>query len=144
MCVHKGCRHVVRGMIDRCIAHHRVRVLFTSVIIVSVRNGLARRCMYASSAATAALRISRDSQKRRTRRKSSDSIVILSFFFIRSQITACPDERQENVTKKDRLGCRQDMKIKIEEEERSETSNKHAGVCFHCLSDERKQRERDR
>lgn len=23
LCVHKGCRHVVREMIDRCIAHHR-------------------------------------------------------------------------------------------------------------------------
>ncbi len=30
ICVHKGCRHVVRGMIDRCIAHHRVSTVHFS------------------------------------------------------------------------------------------------------------------
>lgn len=29
-CVHKGCRHVVREMIDRCVAHHRMSTVHFS------------------------------------------------------------------------------------------------------------------
>jgi hypothetical protein len=82
-----------------------VWVLFTSVIIVSVRNGFTRIYIYICASS---IWISRDSQicVEQKKKKSSNPIVI--FFSLRSQITDCPDDRRIDDL------CRQDMKIKIQ------------------------------
>ncbi len=70
-----------------------VWVLFTSVIIVSVRNGFTSICMRFFFFFFFSLNLKRLTNICIAKTKSSNPIVI--FFSLRSQITGCPDDRRE-------------------------------------------------
>ena len=110
-----------------------VGVLFTSVIIVSVRNGFSRLCVCSFSLSLSLnlkrltnMCVRRKKEQKKKKKKVKQSAIVILHYGHKSLLLLMIDAREE----KNWPFCRQDMKIKVKQKRRSQNDLTDVGICF--------------